>query len=182
MPFAVKSYLLKKIFLLKKTKTMPSIHLTTTINAPIQRVFDLARSIDFHKISTGNSREEAIAGTTSGLIEAGEYVTWCATHFGIRQNLSSKITAMTGPLHFRDEMVKGTFKKLVHDHEFSRQGSATIMTDRFYFEAPYGILGKLANTLFLTNYLTTLLQERNSLLKEYAESEMYRTVLPLSSQ
>ena len=41
------------------------IHLTTLITAPIERVFDLSRSINLHKISTAHTGEKAIAGVTS---------------------------------------------------------------------------------------------------------------------
>ena len=61
---------------------MPEIKLQTYINADIQVVFDLARSIDLHTISTAHPHEKAIAGKTSGLISLGEEVTWKARHFG----------------------------------------------------------------------------------------------------
>jgi hypothetical protein len=54
---------------------MPILKLKTSINADIQIVFDLSRSIDLHKISTEHTNEEAVAGKTSGLIELGEQVT-----------------------------------------------------------------------------------------------------------
>jgi len=59
---------------------MPAIHLTTIIYAPVQRVFDLSRSIDLHTASMSYSGEKAIAGTTTGLIEKGNCVTWQARH------------------------------------------------------------------------------------------------------
>jgi hypothetical protein len=64
---------------------MPLIELTTIIAAPIERCFDLARSIDLHKLSTEGTEEEAIAGVTSGLIGKDQQVTWRARHFGITQ-------------------------------------------------------------------------------------------------
>ena len=51
---------------------MPTINLTTEINAPIEICFDLSRSIDLHKQSMEHTKEEAIAGRTSGLIEDGD--------------------------------------------------------------------------------------------------------------
>ena len=57
---------------------MPTINLTTEINAPIEICFDLSRSIDLHKHSMEHTGEEAIAGRTSGLIEDGEFVAWQA--------------------------------------------------------------------------------------------------------
>jgi hypothetical protein len=47
---------------------MEKIEFNTHIKAPIQRCFDLARSIDFHKISVSLAKEESIAGITTGLI------------------------------------------------------------------------------------------------------------------
>jgi len=54
---------------------MPVIELKTAIKAPVERCFDLSRSIDLHKISTAHTNEEAIAGVTSGLIGPNEWVT-----------------------------------------------------------------------------------------------------------
>ena len=60
---------------------MPRIEIKTQIKAPIQIVFDLARNIDLHKLSTSQTNETAIAGKTSGLIDIGESVTWRAKHY-----------------------------------------------------------------------------------------------------
>ncbi|MBD0294000.1 MAG: cell division protein, partial [Flavisolibacter sp.] len=45
---------------------MPFIHLTTFIAAPIERVFDLSRSINLHKASMKAYNERPIAGKISG--------------------------------------------------------------------------------------------------------------------
>jgi ligand-binding SRPBCC domain-containing protein len=156
---------------------MPIIELTTFIHAPIGQCFDLARSIDMHKLSTGGTDEEAIAGVTSGLIGKGEYVTWRARHFGVAQTLTSKITALEYPHYFRDEMTKGVFRILEHDHLFEEFADKTVMKDKFYFESPGWIIGTLFNKIILTSYLRDLLVERNRMIKEVAESERWRTIL-----
>ncbi len=69
---------------------MTRIELSTHINAPIERCFDLARSIDLHMESTKQTGEQAIAGRTSGLIGLGETVTWRAKHLGVWQTLIFK--------------------------------------------------------------------------------------------
>jgi ligand-binding SRPBCC domain-containing protein len=153
----------------KKYK-MPKIELLTNINAPIQTVFDLSRSIDLHMESTKQTGEQAIAGKTSGLIELGETVTWRAKHFGIRQDLTSKITEFNSPTFFVDEMVRGTFKSIRHEHRFSEVDAHTVMKDVFVFESPFGILGKLANWLILKRYMTNLLTKRNQVIKDTAEN------------
>lgn len=156
---------------------MPVIELTTSINAPVHICFDLARSIDLHKISVQDTEEEAIAGKTSGLIKLGEEVTWRGRHFGITQYLTSKITGYEYPWYFRDEMKKGAFRKLEHDHRFEAWGEGTLMKDYFFFESPGGFLGTIVNSLLLTSYLKKLLIKRNQIIKEYAESGKWEKVL-----
>jgi ligand-binding SRPBCC domain-containing protein len=157
---------------------MPHIKLITKINAPVGRCFDLSRSIDLHKISTSQSNEEAVAGVTSGLINLNETVTWRAKHFGLWQNLTSKITQYTPNVLFVDEMTEGAFKSIHHTHRFKFKNGETIMMDDFIFESPLGVLGHLANTIILTSYLKKLLIKRNQIIKEYAESDLWKKVLP----
>jgi ligand-binding SRPBCC domain-containing protein len=156
---------------------MPTIHLTTFVAAPAGRVFDLARSIDLHRKSMAHTGEEAIAGTTNGLIGLNETVTWKARHLRKTRILKSKITAMNPPLSFTDEMVQGDFKSLRHEHHFKQIDNGTLLIDLFTFESPYGGLGKLAERLFLTRYLKNLLEIRNKAIKEYAESEKWKFIL-----
>ena len=47
---------------------MSVIRLRTLIDAPRERVFDLARSIEFHQDSTEGTGERAVDGVVSGLI------------------------------------------------------------------------------------------------------------------
>lgn len=157
---------------------MPLICLQTHIHAPIERCFNLSRSIDLHQLSTSHTGEKAIAGRTSGLINLDETVTWRAKHFWLWQTLTSKITTMQSPRFFADEMVQGAFESFRHEHYFATEDGITIMTDVFNFTSPLGWLGRLANVLFLTRYITKLLEKRNQVIKKFAESENWRQVLP----
>lgn len=156
---------------------MPRIKIQTEIKADRKVVFDLSRSIDLHKISTEQTNEQAIAGKTSGLIGMNESVTWRAKHFGIYQNLTSKVTEYERPNYFSDEMVKGAFKEFKHEHHFAELNGGTLMTDIFDYKSPFGILGKLADKLFLETYMTELLNERNRVVKEFAESEKWKELI-----
>lgn len=158
---------------------MPKITLETIIAAPIKRVFDLARSIDLHRESMKDTDERAVAGKTSGLIELGETVTWEATHFGIRQNLTSKITKFESPFVFSDAMVSGAFARFDHDHFFETIDGKTLMRDVFDYNSPLGFLGQIADFLFLESYMKNLLSERNRTIKQTAESEEWRKFLEL---
>ena len=140
------------------------------VRAPKDRVFDLARSIDAHIDSTGGTGERAVAGVTRGLIGLNETVTWEARHLGVRQRLTVRITAMDRPDHFQDVMVAGAFHSMTHDHHFAEHPEGTLMTDRFEFRAPLGVLGWLAERLFFEDYMKRLLTQRNEVLRQLSES------------
>lgn len=149
---------------------MPRIELTTLIAAPREHCFDLARSVDSHLQSTAATGEKAVAGKLSGLLELGEEVTWRARHLGIWQHLTSRITGLDRPAHFRDSMVRGAFASFEHDHFFEpTRGGGTAMRDVLEFTAPLGPLGRLAERLILTRHLIRFLAERNRWLKAEAE-------------
>jgi ligand-binding SRPBCC domain-containing protein len=156
---------------------MPVIELSTIIRAPRERVFDLARSIDAHQDSTAKTEERAVAGVTKGLIGLGEEVTWEARHFGVRQRLTVRITAFDRPKHFQDVMISGAFQSMTHDHTFAEHPEGTLMSDRFAFKSPLGILGAMADRLFLASYLRRFLVRRNEVLKQLAESADWRRYL-----
>ena len=51
------------------------------------------------------------------------------------------------------------------------------MTDKLTMEAPYGLIGKLVNRLFLKNYIQKFLTQRNQVIKQYAESGDWKKIL-----
>lgn len=148
---------------------MPIIEIELVVNAPVERVFDLARCIDLHIETMAKSKENAITGKTEGLMEYGETVTWQATHFYINQKLTSKITAFNRPNYFRDEMQKGAFKRFSHDHFFKETDGKTLMHDVFDYSSPFWIFGRIADALFLEKYMRRILTERNLVIKNIAE-------------
>jgi len=149
---------------------MSIIRTEIEILAGAELCFDLARSVDAHVASAGSTRETAVGGVTSGLLGLGDTVTWRATHFGITQELTGKITAFDRPRHFRDEMTRGAFKRLAHDHYFEPLPHGTRMVDVFDFAAPWGILGPAVDRILLTRYLQAFLEHRAVVLKRLAES------------
>ena len=153
---------------------MPVIRLWTTIAAPPQRVFDLARSIDAHQESACGTHERAIAGVTRGLIGLGDEVTWEARHLGIKQRLTVRMTRFERPFRFQDVMNSGAFKSMNHYHEFIAWPPGTLMVDRFEFASPFGVLGRVVDRFFLAGYMRRFLVRRNNVLKRLAESEDWR--------
>lgn len=149
---------------------MARIRLTTEIDAPPERVFDLARSVDHHTESMNATGETAVDGVTSGLLSDGDRVTWRACHFGIPFELTVEITSFDRATHFRDAMIDGPFAEQIHDHYFEPANTGTRMIDEFRFASPFGAVGTVVDSLYLERYLRELLLARNRHLRHVAES------------
>lgn len=154
---------------------MPTIRIETFIRAPLERCFDLSRSVDLHILSAHQTNERAIGGVTSGLMKLDDIVTWEAKHFGITQKLTVRITKFHRPTHFRDSQVKGIFHSFDHDHFFETREGGTLMRDIFQFQCPLGLLGKVADPVVF-HHLSGFLKSRNEVIKLIAESEDWRKV------
>ena len=159
---------------------MVTLQESTVIGAPIERCFDLARSVEVHLFGNVHWGESAVAtaGVTSGPLDIGQRVTWRAKHFGVWFELLSEITSLYRPLYFQDRMLRGPFRFMEHDHLFRILSSdSTEMKDVFRFAAPLPILGRMAETAVLRQYMQRLLNERNHAIKQIAESGEWRRYL-----
>jgi ligand-binding SRPBCC domain-containing protein len=159
------------LILMESFNPVPLITLITPIRAPMELCFDLARDIDLHVRSMAGTGERAVSGVTAGLIGFGQEVTWEATHFGIRQRLTSRISGFERPHYFRDSQVRGIFARFDHDHFFTDQAGITIMKDALDYQSPLGWLGRLVDFLVLQRYLRRLLQRRAMVIRGAAESQ-----------
>jgi ligand-binding SRPBCC domain-containing protein len=160
---------------------MITIHETTLIDAPVERCFDLARSVEVHLLGNVHFQESAaaIGGRAAGLIELGERVTWRAKHFCVWHELTSDITSLHHPTYFQDVMVRGIFRSMTHDHYFRQLSNGqTEMRDMFAVAAPLPVLGRIAEIIFLGHYMRKLLHERNAVIRQVAESDAWRRYIP----
>jgi ligand-binding SRPBCC domain-containing protein len=145
------------------------IRVETNIRAPAELCFDLARSVSAHLSSMRRERERVVTSMASDLLGPGAVVTWEATHFGARIRLMSKITQFDAPRSFEDEQIAGPFESFWHRHEFSVENGVTVMTDLVRYRAPFGLLGRLAERVYLDRYLRALLERRAAHLRGLAE-------------
>jgi ligand-binding SRPBCC domain-containing protein len=140
----------------------------------MERCFQLAVSIDLQAAASGY---KAIAGVTSGLIGAGNTVTWQGRSFGRTVTHQSLIDVWHPYIHFHDIMIAGPFASYEHDHHFAPLNDGTRIRDEIRFSTPRGIWGRLAERLFLHKQIAVMLKRRNLLIKKAAESEQWHEFL-----
>ena len=149
---------------------MGRIVVETTIRAPQQRCFDLARDVSVHAEMAVATHERVIApGRLAGPLEHNERVTFEARHLGITRRLTVQVVEFAPPGHFIDEQISGPFVWMQHLHEFEPDGSTTVMRDTMHWKMPYGIIGQLADRLIVTPHMRRFVSDRAGQLKRRAE-------------
>ena len=156
---------------------MPTIHLTTFIKAPVDRVFDLSRNISLYKKALQDSNEKISSGAASNLVCAGETITLHARHLGKTRMITARVMEINKPLSLVEEQVKGDLKCYRHERHFKEIENGTIMIDMLEFEGPRDILGSLLSQFYLKNYLERIIKQRNELIRQYAESDKWRAIM-----
>jgi ligand-binding SRPBCC domain-containing protein len=144
---------------------MSRIELETPIDAPPERCFDLSRSVELHLEAAAATDERAVDGVTTGLLGAGDTVTWEARHLGRKRRLTVRISAYDRPRFFRDEQVRGPFRHFVHYHLFEPTDGGTRMQDVLEFASGFPLVDRLV----LAPHLRRFLLGRNELIRRTAE-------------
>jgi ligand-binding SRPBCC domain-containing protein len=122
-----------------------------------------------------------VSPVASDRLGPGDVVTWEATHLGMRQRLTSKITQFDPPRSFEDQQTAGPFAAFWHRHEFADKGGTTVMTDLVRYRAPFGPIGSFVELVFLDGYLRAFLKWRAAHLRALAESPDTRAAARLKS-
>ena len=150
---------------------MVTIRLTTWINAPVDRCFQLATSVEFR----GSDRSSGKArGSKSGILRVGDTVSWHAWRWGLRLSHTCRIDDVRPITYFREVAATGNFRHYVHEHHFAPMDDGTRMRGEIKFAAPKGPMGFLMERLLLKRYVTKLLIEEHKRLKRAAESTEWR--------
>lgn len=80
---------------------------------------------------------------------------------GISSSWVTEITQVKDQEFFIDEQRFGPYKMWHHEHVFKPlEGNKTLMIDKISYKIPFGILGHLAQKLFIKKQLTTIFEFR----------------------
>jgi ligand-binding SRPBCC domain-containing protein len=149
---------------------MPTVVIETTIDAPVELCFDLARDVGVHAESAAFSSERIVQpGRMDGLLALGDIIAFEGRYLVMSYRFAARITALDRPRCFVDEMVEGAFKWLRHVHQFESEAGITIMRDIIDWESPFGFVGRAADSLFLRRHMRWFVATKQAVLKQIAE-------------
>jgi ligand-binding SRPBCC domain-containing protein len=84
----------------------------------------------------------------------------------------TEISHVQHPHYFIDEQRFGPFSMWHHEHRFKEVNGGVEMTDEITYAAPLGILGRIANLIFVKRQLDTIFRFRyNFLEREFSKND-----------
>lgn len=86
--------------------------------------------------------------------------------FNIKMNWVTEITQVKDKHFFIDEQRMGPYKMWHHQHFFEEQDNGVMMTDIVTYIPPFGILGDMANSIFINNQLEGIFNYRFNVLEQ----------------
>ena len=140
------------------------------VHAPIERCFDITRSIDAHERSSVLIRGKAVAGQTTGLSELETETTWSASFFGFRFRVRTRVIEMEKPTSFAEEKVNGLPRTFAHQYQFIQEKDYTRIEDTFRIGLPLGFFSEK----LLRQRLTQVQEHRLESIREICEGKEWR--------
>lgn len=155
---------------------MQTIRLTTWVDAPVERCFRLAATVDLTAVALGSRRARAVEGVRTGPMGKGDAVTWRGWHFGWQRRHESVIEELRPCSYFLSVMRRGSFALYEHEHHFAAMDGGTRIRDEVRFRVSGWMGGRIVEGM-VGRRVAWLLRRRNAAIKEAAEGEGWRGYL-----
>ncbi len=142
---------------------MPHIEFACEIDAPLERVWQFHDTIETLFQLTPPHTKARLGGAVEPM-RVGAIYRLHLRRMGVPLPVwEAEIIAYEPPRGFTDRQIpgRGPFKSWTREHHFeSLAPNRTRITDRVNYEAPFGVLGKIADWLFLRRDITQMFAYR----------------------
>jgi ligand-binding SRPBCC domain-containing protein len=85
---------------------------------------------------------------------------------GLSTSWITEITHINDQKYFVDEQRSGPYSMWHHEHFFEKNESGVMMADKVSYKVPFGIIGRMANRLFIEKQLRSIFTYRFNKLEE----------------
>jgi ligand-binding SRPBCC domain-containing protein len=110
---------------------------------------------------------EVISDSDSEKMYAGQIITYFVKPvFNFKLFWMTEITHVKEKKYFVDEQRVGPYALWHHTHYFEEIPGGVLMKDLVHYKLPFGVLGKLAHTLFVKGQLEGIFAFRHKVLQE----------------
>lgn len=137
---------------------------TTVINSPLDETFAFFSRADNLGMITPAAMQFSILGKAPAISE-GAAIDYRVRVGPFTLRWRSRIVSWEPGARFVDLQEKGPYASWWHEHSFRADGARTVMEDRVCYAPPFGLLGRIANRLFIAPALRSIFQYRGDVIR-----------------
>ncbi|MDV2447157.1 hypothetical protein CMU93_06530 [Elizabethkingia anophelis] len=139
------------------------------LNCNIEEVWDFFSSpLNLSKITPKDMKFTVLSDLKNTPIYEGMEIDYLVSPvLGIPLKWKTRITQVNYKKSFTDLQAKGPYRYWNHYHEFIENDKGVLMKDSVDYELPFGLLGKLAHSLFVHKRLKSIFEFRYNFLEGY---------------
>ncbi|HFK5545362.1 TPA: hypothetical protein ACG0AR_002226 [Elizabethkingia anophelis] len=139
------------------------------LNCNIEEVWDFFSSpLNLSKITPQDMKFTVLSDLKNMPIYEGMEIDYLVSPvLGIPLKWKTRITQVNYQKSFTDLQAKGPYRYWNHYHEFIENDKGVLMKDSVDYELPFGLLGKLAHSLFVHKRLKSIFEFRYNFLEGY---------------
>ncbi|MDV3508404.1 hypothetical protein CMU89_00965 [Elizabethkingia anophelis] len=139
------------------------------LNCNIEEVWDFFSSpLNLSKITPKDMKFKVLSDLKNTPIYEGMEIDYLVSPvLEIPLKWKTRITQVNYKKSFTDLQAKGPYRYWNHYHEFIENDKGVLMKDSVDYELPFGLLGKLAHSLFVHKRLKSIFEFRYNFLEGY---------------
>jgi ligand-binding SRPBCC domain-containing protein len=145
---------------------MAHFEFSSIISAPRTETFDYVSNINSLPEIMASDYKIETTSPVSKLKKGSEYEIKI-TRLGISVLWGIVIEEFEANEYVRDRQSHGPFALWVHTQKFEDHGESTLLTDLIEYDVPFGLLGKLADDIFVRRDLGGIFRHRHEKIQSY---------------
>lgn len=137
------------------------LHREQFLPAPLKKVWDyFCNPENLNEITPPDMNFEIIQGGNVKMYE-GQIIEYRVEFLrGVRSLWLTEISHVRDSAYFVDEQRVGPYRFWYHEHVFEEISEGTKMTDRVTYVVPFGVLGDVMNSIWISERLKTIFDFR----------------------
>lgn len=151
----------------KKHSGIYTLTVSQYLPIPLREAWDFFSSPKNLEIITPSRMGFKITSGEPCTMYIGQIISYVVAPFpGLKTNWVTEITHVEKQRFFIDEQRFGPYRMWHHEHRFEEEEGGILMTDKVSYKIPFGLLGHIAQSLFVKKQLKGIFKHRVKALEE----------------